>query len=85
MSESKDIQNIKFSSLLHAFEDLGYKSSISNKLFEILSLDNKSTLSIKEFVEGFLLFEEEVTRNAESFRIKFMPKVLVKMLKYQEK
>ena len=96
MSESKDIQNIKFSSLLHAFEDLGYKSSISlgqneyrlflnkksssgifdnllcNKLFEILSLDNKSTLSIKEFVEGFLLFEEEVARNAESFRIKFL-------------
>ena len=96
MSESKDIQNIKFSSLLHAFEDLGYKSSISlgqneyrlflnkksssgifdnllcNKLFEILSLDNKSTLSIKEFVEGFLIFEEEVARNAESFRIKFL-------------
>ena len=41
MSESKDIQNIKFSSLLHAFEDLGYKSSISLGQKEYLFFLNK--------------------------------------------
>jgi hypothetical protein len=96
MSEPEQIQKVKFSSLIHAFEDFGYKSStrvgqnefrlflnkksssgffdnlLCDKLFEIISLDNKSTLSIQEFVEGFLIFEEQVARNAESFRIKFL-------------
>ena len=96
MSESKDIQNAKFSSLLHSFEDLGYKSStrigpkefrlflnkrtssgnfdnlLCDKLFEILNINDMSPISIEEFVEGFLIFEEEVARNSESFRIKFL-------------
>ena len=96
MSEPEQIQKVKFSSLIHSFEDFGYKSStrvgqnefrlflnkksssgffdnlLCDKLFEIISLDNKSTLSIQEFVEGFLIFEEQVARNAESFRIKFL-------------
>ena len=96
MSESKDIQNAKFSSLLHSFEDFGYKSStrigpkefriflnkrsssgnfdnlLCDKLFEILNINDMSPISIEEFVEGFLIFEEEVARNAESFRIKFL-------------
>ena len=96
MSESKDIQNAKFSTLLHSFEDLGYKTStrigpkefriflnkrtasgnfdnlLCDKLFEILNINELSSISIEEFVEGFLVFEEEVARNAESFRIKFL-------------
>ena len=96
MSETNQIQKIKFNSLIRAFEDFGYKSAtkvgqgefrlflnkksssgnfdnlLCNKLFEILSIDNNSSISIQEFVEGFLLFEEEVARNAESFRIKFL-------------
>ena len=96
MSESKDIQNAKFSSLLHSFEDFGYKSStrigpkefriflnkrsssgnfdnlLCDKLFEILNINDMSPISIEEFVEGFLIFEEEVARNAESFRVKFL-------------
>ena len=96
MAESNQIQKIKFSSLIRAFEDFGYKpqtrvgqsefrlflnkksssgnfdSQLGNKLFEILNIDNRSAIPIQEFVEGFLLFEEEVARNAESFRIKFL-------------
>ena len=96
MSESNQIQKIKFSSLIHSFEDFGYKTStklgqkefhqflnkksstgtfdslLCNKLFEVLNIDTKSLISIQEFVEGFLLFEEEVARNAESFRLKFL-------------
>ena len=96
MSEPDQIQKVKFSSLIRAFEDFGYKSPtrvgqnefrlflnkksssgyfdnlLCDKLFEIINLDNKSSLSIQEFVEGFLIFEEQVARNAESFRIKFL-------------
>ena len=96
MSESNQIQKIKFSSLIRSFENFGYKSGtrvgqrefrqflnkksssghfddlLCNKLFEILSINNSSVIPIQEFVEGFLLFEEEVFRNAESFRIKFL-------------
>ena len=96
MSEPDQIQKVKFSSLIRAFEDFGYNSStrvgqnefhlflnkksssgyfdnlLCDKLFEIINLDNKSSLSIQEFVEGFLIFEEQVARNAESFRIKFL-------------
>ena len=96
MSESNQIQKIKFSSLLHSFEDFGYKSStklcqndfyqflnkksstgsfdslLCNKLFEVLNINSNSSIPIQEFIEGFLLFEEEVARNAESFRAKFL-------------
>ena len=96
MSESNQIQKIKFSSLLHSFENFGYKSStklgqndfyqflnkksstgsfdslLCNKLFEVLNINSNSSIPIQEFIEGFLLFEEEVARNAESFRAKFL-------------
>ena len=96
MSESNQIQKIKFSSLLHSFENFGYKSStklgqndfyqflnkksstgsfdslLCNKLFEVLNINSNSSIPIQEFIEGFLIFEEEVARNAESFRAKFL-------------
>ena len=111
MSESNEIQKAKFASLIHAFEDFGYKSSskigqkefriflnkksssgnfdtlLCNKLFEILNLNDMSSISISEFSESFLLFEEEVARNAESFHIKFLKEqeIYNKILKQVEK
>ena len=111
MSESNEIQKVKFASLIRAFEDFGYKSSskigqkefriflnkksssgnfdtlLCNKLFEILNLNDMSSISISEFSENFLLFEEEVARNAESFRIKFLKEqeIYNKILKQVEK
>ena len=94
MTEIRDIEKAKFSSLLRAFQDFGYQSStklgqndfrlflnkksssgnfdslLCNKLFEVLNIEEMSVIPIEEFIKGFLLFEEEVTRNAESFRIK---------------
>ena len=94
MSELRDIEKAKFSSLLRAFQDFGYQSSIKlgqndfrlflnkksssgnfdsllcDKLFEVLNIEESSTIPIEEFIQGFLLFEEEVSRNAESFRVK---------------
>ena len=43
---------------------------LSDKLFEVLNLDEMSTLSIEEFITGFIQFEEEVKKNAEMFNIK---------------
>ena len=44
---------------------------ISEKLFEVLSLDAMSNISVEEFINGFLQFEEEIRKNAEIFNIKF--------------
>ena len=44
---------------------------ISQKLFEVLSLDAMSAISVDEFINGFLQFEEEIRKNAEIFNIKF--------------
>ena len=44
---------------------------ISEKLFQVMSLDAMSTITIEEFINGFLQFEEELRKNAESFSIKF--------------
>ena len=43
---------------------------ISDKLFQVLSLEATNTLSVEEFINGFLQFEEELRKNAESFSIK---------------
>ena len=43
---------------------------ISEKLFQVISLDAMSTLSVEEFINGFLQFEEEIRKNAELFSIK---------------
>ena len=43
---------------------------ISEKLFQVISLDSMSTLSVSEFINGFLQFEEEIRKNAELFSIK---------------
>ena len=43
---------------------------ISEKLFQVLSLEATNTLSVEEFINGFLQFEEELRKNAESFSIK---------------
>ena len=43
---------------------------LSEKLFQVLSLDHMSTLSVEEFINGYLQFEEDIKRNAELFNIK---------------
>ena len=43
---------------------------LSDKLFQVLNLDENSTLSIEEFIYGFLQFEEDIRKNAELFKYK---------------
>jgi hypothetical protein len=47
-----------------------FDPKISGKLFEVLSLDAMSTITVEEFINGFLQFEEEIQKNAEDFSIK---------------
>ena len=43
---------------------------LSEKLFQVLNLDHMSTLSVEEFINGYLQFEEDIKRNAELFNMK---------------
>ena len=43
---------------------------LTEKLFEVLNLDSMSTMPIEDFIYGFLQFEEDIQKNAESFNIK---------------
>jgi hypothetical protein len=41
-----------------------------DKLFQVLNLDEMSTLSIEDFIYGFLQFDEDIRKNAELFKFK---------------
>ena len=49
----------------------GYFDSIlCDKLFQFLSLNENDTIPVSEFIQGFLLFEEDIKRSFQSTRIK---------------
>ena len=48
-----------------------FDHDLSDKLFQVLSLDNSSTITIEEFINGFLLFEEDIIKNTELLNIKY--------------
>ena len=48
-----------------------FNETLLAKLFHFLSLDKKSSISIEDFILGFLQFEEDLKKNAELFKIKF--------------
>ena len=43
---------------------------LAEKLFQVLNLDHMSTMSVEDFINGYLQFEEDLRRNAEIFNIK---------------
>jgi hypothetical protein len=47
-----------------------FDTALSDKLFQVLSLDNTSTISVEDFINGFLQFEEDIRRNAELYNMK---------------
>ena len=94
ISNSSDIQRIKYSSLIKAFQNFGFQLSkrlsqneirlflngnsssgyfdpnLCTKLFHFLNFNENSTISIPEFIQGFLAFENSIKRNEETSRIK---------------
>ena len=47
-----------------------FDSALSDKLFQVLGLDNTSTISIEDFINGFLQFEDDLRKNAEMLNMK---------------
>ena len=47
-----------------------FDQTLSDKLFQMICLDKISTMTIEEFVSGYIQFEEDMKRNAELFNIK---------------
>ena len=45
---------------------------LGKKLFQVLNIGKKTKIPINQFIEGFLIFDNELTRNAEAFKIKFV-------------
>ena len=43
---------------------------ISNKLFQILNFDSENLISIKDFISGYIQFEEDIRNNVEELNIK---------------
>ena len=47
-----------------------FDTILSDKLFQVLSLDHMSTMLVEDFINGFLQFEEDIRRNTELYTIK---------------
>ena len=47
-----------------------FDTILSDKLFQVLSLDHMSTMLVEDFINGFLQFEEDIRRNTELYHIK---------------
>ena len=47
-----------------------FDHNLAGKLFQVLDLDHMSTMSVEDFINGYLLFEEDLRRNTEIFNIK---------------
>ena len=69
---STNIGQNEFSFFLNKRSKSGrFDETLLDKLFEFLSLDQSASISIEEFINGFLEFEEDLKKNAELFNIKF--------------
>ena len=47
-----------------------FDPGLAEKLFQVLSLDNNSSISVEEFINGFLQFDEDLRKNADLLRAK---------------
>ena len=41
---------------------------LSDKLFQILSLDSENSISIEDFISGYLQFEEDIKKKCERIK-----------------
>ena len=47
-----------------------FDNVLSEKLFQVLNLDHMSTMTVEDFINGWLQFEEDLGKNFEAFNIK---------------
>ena len=68
---STKIGQNEFRHFLNKRTSSGYFDPIlCEKLFQVLNIGPKTKIEISSFIEGFLIFDDEITRNAEAFKIK---------------
>ena len=47
-----------------------FDRTLANRLFEILDLNNNNSISVEEFMKGYLNFENDIKKNAEELNQK---------------
>ena len=71
LTPSKSLDQNEYRLFLNNRSPSGYFDSIlCDKLFQFLNLNENDTISISEFIQGFLLFEEDIKRSFQSTRLK---------------
>ena len=48
-----------------------FDQAISDKLFQVLSLNDSSPILVKDFISVYLQFEEDITKNTEKLLVKY--------------
>jgi len=72
LSPTKSFEENEYRLFLNNKSSTGYFDSIlCDKFFQYLNFNEKTLISVPEFILGFIHFEEEIQRKAESSRIKF--------------
>ena len=65
------IGQIELSQFLNKNTSSGkFDQILAEKLFQVLTLDHMSTITVEDFINGFLQFEEDIRRNAELYTMK---------------
>jgi len=71
LTPSKNLDQNEYRLFLNNRSPSGYFDSIlCDKLFQFLSLNENDTIPVSEFIQGFLLFEEDIKKSYQSTRIK---------------
>ena len=47
-----------------------FDRTLANRLFEILDLNNNNSISVEEFMKGYLNFENDIKKNADELNKK---------------
>ena len=74
-SSNQDLGQDELRLFLNNSSSSGYFDSIlCNKLFKFININENesSTISIPEFIKGFLIFESDIKRKGEIYRIKLI-------------
>ena len=71
LSLSNELNQDEFRLLLNNISSTGYfDSNLCDKLFHFLKPNENITISIKDFIKGFILYEKQIKRNIEINKIK---------------
>lgn len=53
-------------------KDGQFDETLANKIFTVLDVDDSNTITVEEFIKGYLQFESDLKKNNEDFNRKYM-------------